>query len=228
MERIVLDDIRFDLNLEALARHVHIEGDESDMHQLAQLGAEAEAIARPKAMYGVAFIEDRGRDYVVLDGVRFTSRVLAVNLEHVHRAFPYLATCGMELHEWAASGQDLLTRYWMDAINEMALSVARRAIDVDLQQRYGPGRISRMAPGSLKDWPIEEQVPLFSLLGDAEKTLAVRLTDSFLMIPTKSVSGIQFATEERFESCQLCPRDNCLGRRAPYESELYQQRYGLG
>jgi len=211
MERIVLDDIRFDLNLEALARHVHIEGDESDMHQLAQLGAEAEAIARPKAMYGVAFIEDRGEDYVVLDGVRFTSRVLAVNLEHVHRAFPYLATCGVELHEWAAS-----------------LSVARRAIDVDLQQRYGPGRISRMAPGSLKDWPIEEQAPLFSLLGDAEKTLGVRLTDSFLMTPTKSVSGIQFAAGQRFESCQLCPRDNCLGRRAPYQSELYQQRYGLG
>jgi hypothetical protein len=57
--------------------------------------------------------------------------------------------------------------------------------------------------------------------------VGVRLTDSCLMMPTKSVSGIRFPTETSFESCQLCPRDDCPGRRAPYDSGLYDRRYRL-
>jgi len=43
------------------------------------------------------------------------------------------------------------------------------------------------------------------------------------MIPTKSVSGIYFQTEVRWENCQLCPMENCIGRRAPYSPELKKQ-----
>jgi hypothetical protein len=53
----------------------------------------------------------------------------------------------------------------------------------------------------------------------------VTLTDSFLMVPTKSVSGIVFPTEVSFESCRLCPRSDCPGRRAKYDPNLWEQRY---
>jgi len=66
---------------------------------------------------------------------------------------------------------------------------------------------------------------LFALLGDATEAVGVRLLDSLLMTPTKSVSGIRFPTEERFESCQLCPRPDCPGRRAPYDATLYERKY---
>jgi hypothetical protein len=82
-----------------------------------------------------------------------------------------------------------------------------------------------MAPGSLTDWPLREQRPLFALLGDTEALVGVRLTDSCLMLPNKSVSGIRFPTEKHFESCQLCPRPDCPGRRAPYDADLYDRRY---
>ena len=49
------------------------------------------------------------------------------------------------------------------------------------------------------------------------------LTDTFLMVPIKSVSGIFFPTEVSFESCQLCPRENCIGRRAPYDPALVKK-----
>jgi hypothetical protein len=45
------------------------------------------------------------------------------------------------------------------------------------------------------------------------------------MVPTKSVSGIIFPTEADFQSCQLCERENCPNRRAPYDEMLYEQKY---
>jgi len=44
--------------------------------------------------------------------------------------------------------------------------------------------------------------------------------------PLKSVSGIQFVSEEGFVNCSLCPRENCPGRRADYDAGLYDVRYG--
>ena len=76
--------------------------------------------------------------------------------------------------------------------------------------------ISSLNPGSLKEWPITGQVPLFELLGGVTEDIGVVLSDSLLMSPVKSVSGIMFQSEEAYENCQLCPRENCPGRRAPY------------
>jgi hypothetical protein len=123
---------------------------------------------------------------------------------------------------------DVLHRYWADVIKEQALRRAIRALNEDLSERYRPGRTSAMSPGSLEDWPLEEQRALFAILGNPEDAIGVRLSDSFLMVPTKSVSGIGFPTEQTFESCQLCPRQNCPGRRSPYDEGLYERRYRRG
>jgi hypothetical protein len=47
-----------------------------------------------------------------------------------------------------------------------------------------------------------------------------------MMDPVHSVSGILFPTEEDFEECSLCPREDCPKRRAPFEEHLYETRYG--
>jgi hypothetical protein len=36
------------------------------------------------------------------------------------------------------------------------------------------------------------------------------------MIPTKTVSGLLFPTEVDFDTCSLCQKENCKGRRSPY------------
>ena len=82
-----------------------------------------------------------------------------------------------------------------------------------------------MSPGSLESWPISQQVPLFELLGEAVAASGVQLTDSMLMIPTKSVSGIIFQTDDTFESCMLCQKDNCPNQRAPYNESLNEHKY---
>ena len=94
-------------------------------------------------------------------------------------------------------------------------------------RKYALGRTSTMSPGSLPDWPIQAQRPLFALLGRAEELLGVRLTDGLLMVPSKSVSGIRFPTEQTFASCQLCPRAGCPSRQAPYDAGLYDEKYRI-
>ncbi len=224
-DTIVLDEIPFEMDIEMLMKTLHVKEGSSYVKRLEPLVEQALTLARPKAMYRIAFIESKEEDAVVVDGIQLRSRVLRVNLENVQRLFPYVATCGVELETWANSIDDLLQRYWGEVINEMALRVAIKHLNHDVEERYRPGRTSSMSPGSLGDWPIQAQRPLFQLLGDPKETIGVELSDSLLMIPTKSVSGIRFPTETSFASCQLCPRDRCPSRQALYEPGLYESKY---
>ena len=225
MDAVVLRDVRFQPDVEGLKKKLRVRDGGGWADRFTRLVQEAEAIARPGALYGVAYVDSIGDSSVVIDGIRFDSRVLQVNLEKVHRVFPFLATCGSELHEWAAAQDDVLQRYHADEIAETALRQALSVLREHLNKRYRLGRTSTMSPGSLPDWPIQAQRPLFTLLGDTEQLLDVRLTDSLLMVPSKSVSGICFPTEQTFANCQLCLREGCPSRQAPYEAGLYDKRY---
>lgn len=221
----VLDDINFDPSVEGFLKRARLKPGTSSADEAASLLVEATSIATPKALYKLAYIDEKEREAVVVDGVRLESRVLRVNLEIAHRVFVYIVTCGMELQRWGESLDDMLHQYWADTIKEMALRTAMRVFNEHLNTCYDLGRTSAMSPGSLADWPIRQQRPLFRILGDPQDAIGVELTESFLMIPNKTVSGIRFPTEERFESCQLCPRESCPGRRAAYEPDLYERKY---
>ncbi len=222
----LLDRITFKPDVSALLAALHVEAGSDDAAHVERLVAEATGIARPKALYGEATVDERGEDWVVIDGVKFSSRVLKVNLDGVHRVFPFVATCGMELEKWSRGIGDILVRYWADGIMLAALRQASAALEAAVDGEYHPGKMARMNPGSLADWPIKEQRPLFTLLREPERTAGVTLTESFLMVPAKSISGIIFPTEVTYENCQLCPRAVCSGRRAPYDEGLYMRKYG--
>jgi len=223
MEAILLTDIAATFDVPALAKRLHVR--ERSMGELADLVAKAQEVARPKAMLGLAYVDERGDDTVILDGVTFRSRVLRVNMKVANRAFCYVATCGRELFDWGERLDDVLLQFWAEAIKEAALRDAMRTMNREIKQRFRPGKLVTMNPGSLIDWPITQQRPLFRLMGDPAAAIGVELKESCLMIPNKSVSGVRFEKEERFESCQLCPRRDCPGRRAPYDSELYERQY---
>jgi hypothetical protein len=213
---MILDTIPFQPNLDDLLQYLHIRKGSPQIQEL---------IARPKAIYNIALVEKRGNDEVIMDGILFKSRVLQVNLSQVHRVFAYVATCGVEIQEWAQSYKDALEGFWADTIMVSALGAASDALFSHILERYQPGSLATMNPGSLEDWPITEQRPLFVLLGFVKATIGVELTDSLLMVPTKSVSGIYFQTENGYANCQLCPREACPNRRAEYDANLYAEKY---
>ncbi len=228
MTEHIVDAIPFQPDFAELAKRLRLKDGSPYLTDLQRLRDEAERIARPKALYKIAFVEDKGDNYVVVDGVVLKSRVLRVNLENVHRVFPYVATCGVELDHWAHAQEDVLFQYWADVIKEMAVRVASQALHQHMTACYDLGKTAAMSPGSLADWPLPQQRPLFAILGDVEGAVGVTLSDSFLMTPNKSVSGLRFSTDDDFASCQLCPRENCPGRRAPYDETLYDRKYRQG
>jgi hypothetical protein len=221
----IIDNISFEPDVSALVKRLRIKaGKEGEFLRLLEQGC---GLAHPRALYLSAYITNRGDHWVEVEGVRFTSRVLRVNLDSAYRVFPYLATCGLELQQWAEGIDDMLLGYWAETIKEAAMVCAIEALHTDMETRYHLEKSSKMSPGSLPDWPIQEQRPLFDLLGGDQDQIGVRLTENMLMVPTKTVSGIRFPTEVAFENCQLCPREGCPGRRAVYDPQLFDSRYCL-
>ncbi|MFC2041583.1 vitamin B12 dependent-methionine synthase activation domain-containing protein [Chloroflexota bacterium] len=183
-------------------------------------------VARPKALYTVSYVNNKNGASLEIDSIKFTSRVLRVNLDKVGRVFPYVATCGKELGDVTTPSGDMLRTFCLDTIKGIVLEMAVGYLSAHIEQKYALKKISHMNPGSLEDWPLTQQKELFSLFGDVETLIGVRLTDSYAMQPLKSVSGIYFPTKITFESCQLCSRRKCVGRRAPYDPALVR-KYGL-
>jgi len=227
-DKIVVKDIPFDVEPGAVASIMRAEGGSELYGEIERLIAGASRIARPAGMYRVAYIEDRGGGWIVAGGRKFTSRVLGVNLENTHRLFPFVATCGRELEEWAAGMDDMLSRSLANAISGLALQCSMEAVAADIRERFNCEKISKMSPGSLEDWPLEQQEQLFGLLGDTVADTGVELLDDFFMKPSMSVSGVFFTSETHFESCMLCPRENCPGRKAKYDPGLYERKYSTG
>ncbi|NWF55069.1 MAG: vitamin B12 dependent methionine synthase [Syntrophaceae bacterium] len=225
MKSTILEALPFKVDRDALKKNLRIKEGTEMVGKLERMVREAENLARPKVCFRVAYVESKGDDHLMIEGVQFTSRVLRVNLDKVYRIFPYVATCGLELEEWSKSVEGILEQFWAEEIKVLAVRGTIRYLQDYLTDRYQPGPMSRMNPGSLPDWPLSEQGPLFALLGSAPAAIGVQLKDSFLMTPVKSVSGIWFPTEEKFESCQLCQREKCPGRRAPYAPGLMEQKY---
>jgi hypothetical protein len=186
----------------------------------------ATPLIRARVAFTVSYLDAKQEDAVVIAGTRFRSRVLRQNLDQAGRVFPFVITIGGALEAKADQCSDILDKYYLDEIGNMALRKARLLFEDYLRRTFALKKISCMAPGSLEDWPIQEQSALFSLLDGVEAALGVRLTDSLLMLPRKSVSGIYFPSEASFFSCQLCPRERCDSRKARYDEEL-ARKYGI-
>jgi hypothetical protein len=194
--------------------------------QVLSLIERAGALIEASAAYRVCYIEERLEDEIRIDGVYLKSKVLRRNLDHPERVFPFVLTIGGVLEEEARVSTDILEQYYLDSIGTTALASVRSYFEDCLRSRYALTILSSLSPGSLKDWSIENQEALFSILGDVEGAIGVRLEKSLVMKPFKSISGICFPTEIPFYSCQLCKRETCQSRKAEYSEQLARD-YGI-
>lgn len=224
-QRIVLDDIAFRVPRRQLFARLGVDAGDDLGAELEALAREAERIGRPRLVYRGAGVEEHGEAVTVIEGVAFASRVLAVNLGPVSRVFPYVLSCGPELQAWSEALADPLAAFWAETIKEFSLVSATARFLEHVEQTFRVGPSSIMNPGSLPDWPLPQQAPLFRLLGDVSGAIGVTLSESFVMFPTKSVSGILFPSDGDFASCLLCPREACPNRRRPYDPGLFESRY---
>jgi hypothetical protein len=215
----IIENIPAILEPEDIARQLRVDPTRPGFAVVSEAVGLARSLLRIKAVYDISYIGVKDQETVEIGGVVFRSRVLRHNLERAQKVFPFIMTVGPELEKKSGSLGDLLRQYYLEETANIVLERAAGWLAEKLSARWGFPGLSCMSPGSLEDWPITEQPKLFSLFGDTEKSVGVKLTDSLLMIPRKSISGIFFPSEEGFISCKLCPRENCPSRKADYNKE---------
>ena len=171
------------------------------------------------AFYPAAAV-DLAERRLVVDGVTLDiGRTVAGQLARSEGVFVFLCTAGPGIEERSrrlmAEG-DPFTGFIADAIGSLVVERAMDRVQGCLEELVG-GRglriTNRYSPGYC-GWQVQEQQKLFRLLPAG--FCGVSLTDSSLMRPMKSVSGViglGAAVRHSPYTCRLCDLEDCLYRR---------------
>jgi hypothetical protein len=152
---------------------------------------------------------------ISIDDVTFNiGRIIYGQIKKSDSCALFICTAGEKLGLRSRSSMkegDLLEGYIYDVIGSEAVEAATDLMQADMEAEF---RITnRFSPGYC-GWDVAEQHKLFSLLPD--NFCGIKLTDSALMDPVKSVSGIigVGGNVKRLPyTCNLCDMKDCLYRR---------------
>jgi len=221
---VIIDNLPVEIDLETLLKLAGYSDERPAPKRLVTVAErvieQARTLAHPRAVYEVHETAHAADGAVLLGKGRFTGKILNRVLEGSDLAAVYAVTLGPELDAEAsryAAGGDVLSSVLLDTVGTLVLAKASiafvgRVFEAQAAPRgcvvtlpFGPGQCR---------WDLSEQRVLFDLIKPTR--IGIALTDTFLMIPKKSVSGILGIgkSDEVFTSspCQLCHRKDCPGR----------------
>ena len=195
--------------------------------QLEKLLAEKREICissiEPKAIYSSYEIKKITGDRVYFkSGNIFTGPNISKILTGSETSTIFITTLGSKVDKIikdVSDSGDMLSTIIMDAITTELLGILGNYVGEIIKKegiiKKGWGSTCTYSPGQYK-WTIEEQKEIFSMV-EGNK-IGVELNKSFLMVPFKSTSGIYgFGPIDNIDktrvACDLCPRENCIGRR---------------
>jgi hypothetical protein len=218
---IILENMPFELDVAKVLKHLRVHGDTRRYEAIAaDLLENVVPSARPKAVYTVSCLENKTGDSLEIDGIMCRSQLVRDTLDKVETVFPCVGTCGTEHDSVRLPEADVMKRYCLDIIKNLVLFEASTYLRKHISQQYSLGELSSLNPGELESFPSSQHRLIFSLLGDVEGLIGVKLTENCALIPTKSHSSLLFSSENKFVSCRLCKMKRCQGRRAPFDAEL--------
>ena len=145
--------------------------------------------AAPKTLYRIFDCEVDG-DTVKIGGFEFVSTRLADNLRGCKRAVVFGATLGTQCDRMitTATATDVALAMAIQATAACKIEEVCDALEQQIVQQHGVSLRQRYSPGYF-DLDISEQKKLFALI-DLTKRIGITLTDTFEMLPTKSVTAI--------------------------------------
>ncbi len=154
-----------------------------------------------------------------IGGVFFsTDKIVTGQLKKAERAAVFLASLGRGMELWSKellSSGDIVLGYLVDAVASVTAENVTDILHDHIGKRMSEAGLhitNRYSPGYCL-WQVSEQHRLFSLL--PEDFLGVTLTESSLMQPIKSVSGIiGIGTNVKYReyTCDKCGVKDCTYR----------------
>lgn len=181
-----------------------------------------EELITPRLYYRIIKIDHINNGTVHLrGGLNFSSPILAKVMKNCEYAVCFIATIGSDVDEkitLLSAKNHLSYAYILDT---MGSTVIESMVDKfhkstgELYRAEGGGVTLRFSPGYC-DWHITEQKKLFRVL-DSDQ-MDIELTDSCLMQPRKSISGIFGVFNINppafpYNPCSECKKKNCPTRR---------------
>src|SRR4030042_2991203 len=177
----------------------------------------------PKAIFQDYEIEKIDGDSVYFkSGNIFNGPNISKILKGSKIAIIFICTLGIATDQIIAATSesgDTLATIIMDSITTSLLGVLGEHISKIIKKEglkeKGWASTCQYSPGQYK-WTIEEQKEIFEMVNGGK--IGVLLNKSYLMVPFKSISGVYgFGPEDKIDktrvACDLCPRENCIGRR---------------
>lgn len=168
-------------------------------------------------------VEQLEGDAFYLHGHGFESPQLSSLLSPGEVVWPYLVTACKD--PACREPEGVLEAFWESQLEEELLALTLRELLRFLRAGNGLSRPSEVTvfgfqvfnPGTgvLPGWGIEQQRPLFALLGSIPDELGVELSGSFQMEPIASMSGLIIAAKTPADNCRSCTRLSCPRRGLP-------------
>ena len=174
----------------------------------------------PKAVLRWAGVDRVDGDDTTIEGVTFHSRVVADKLRGLHRVFLSVITAGDGLERSGAFAEDPFLNTYDGAL----LFHASKYVIGFMRENFGFDGSSMLNPGSLPDWPIANNFPLFDLIGNVGE-IGVSLNEAGYIKPWNSGSHIHFSGDG-YQNCSLCRKLDCVGRRARFDPVEYARIFG--
>jgi len=185
---------------------------------------EMAGLVEPYLTYEVRRLSEITENEISLeDGVSFRSRKIARTFRNCTHVVAFAATIGGEIEDRI---EDLTKRnrlsdmYVLDAMGSVAVEDMVDQFQENVSERLKPEGWAvtlRFSPGYC-DWNIREQPTLFRVFN--HESIPIRLTESCLMQPRKSVSGLfgiktYTGTESLWDEnpCRHCGKRDCIARR---------------
>lgn len=133
----VLSSIPVELNLETVLSKLRIRNMNREVeNDIQELLDQSRSVVKPKALHEISSVSNRDGDSLEIGGIRFTSRVLRMNLDKVEIVFPYVVTCGREIDEIEIEHHDITKYYFLDQIKEMVLRLALNHLHDHLKEKH--------------------------------------------------------------------------------------------
>ena len=222
--------MKTDRRTERMVFHIPVDLTTSDLARLCQIDENSSAFeavedalplinryGAPKAVLRWANVDRIEGDLTTIEGVTFQSKVVADKLRDLPRVFLSVVTAGNELDDC----EDLENDPFLDIFKGALLAHGLIYIEQVMLDRFGFDGSSTLNPGSLPDWPIDNNFALFDIIGGVEE-IGVSLNQAGYISPWNSVSRIHFPGNG-YENCSLCKKLDCCRRRAAFDSGEYRR-----
>lgn len=219
-ERIVLD-IPVNFTAEQLAQFCRISTDSSAFDSLEEALPYINQYGAPKAIMKWCTVDSVEDDKTTIDGVTFQSKVVADKLKDVPRVFCSVFTCGEGLEKCSELEDDV----FLPTYNAALLFLAGATALEYMKTNFGYDGSSMLNPGSLPDWPISNNFPLFDIIGNVDE-IGVTLNEEGYIKPWNSGSHIHFPGEG-YQNCSLCKKYDCVGRHQAFNRKEYIRIFGM-